>query len=107
MTFVPASQFHAYLPWVSVLKIHKCESVSSRFQQGAQSRGPLCDCETLNFKKVRFQLYSAVSTWAGGGWWRLVFTTSYISPPPEHLTSRNLPAQETGRVNHGPTLTTI
>ena len=77
MTFVPASQFHAYLPWVSVLKIHKCESVSSRFQQGAQSRGPLCDCETLNFKKVRFQLYSAVSTWAGGGWWRLVAAGIY------------------------------
>ena len=47
MTFVSASQFHAYLPWVSVLKIHKCESVSSRFQQGAQSRGPLCDYDPL------------------------------------------------------------
>ena len=41
--------------------------VSRRFQQGeSPNRGLLRDCETLNFAKVRYQLYDIMMIRCGG-----------------------------------------
>ena len=59
MIFASATQFQVYLPCVK--ECLKCESGSSHFQSGeGPSRGLLRDCETLNFAKVRVQLWTAL-----------------------------------------------